>query len=472
MTGQEPHEAPEGSGAGSDRYVPEEGAQQQQDQQYSAQQYDAQQDGAQQYGQAAQDQQTGSQQGNWQAQPQQGNWQAGQNNQAQYGQQQYGAQQPQQGNWQAQQGQQNAQQGYGAQAGQGAWQGQPQGNWQGQQGQQGPNGPGAGEKFSAAVGKRTHEAATSLKNKSLPQLMGGILAVLGVLQLIAGLMAWYKFEASMTIFGMTAGGEGNINGFGRAKAIAQVPFEGKQTQTDWVWQGTVAEIIVLALVAAAAVLAFRNIKLKTVGILATASGVLGLVYSIFFAVALKNAISGDGGEALDMLSMVEHGRGFGYYLSILLSIAIGAMGVWLIVKKPAEIDAQRNKFLSDVATRSNAQANKAQQPAQPQQGNWQGQQGAWQSGQAQQQGNWQAGQASQAQQQEPAQQVQPSESELGEQPQQEAPSAEQTGQSDSSGAHSTGDTEQDAAQPKPEASEADPSADSGSTATGEDNTQS
>ena len=144
---------------------------------------------------------------------------------------------------------------------------------------------------------------------------------------------------------------------------------------------------------AAAVLVFRKLKFKVAGIVATVSGGLGVLYAIIFSSQLREMISSDAEDFLDMVNLSEQGKGFGFYLSIIANILTIAVGVWLIVKKPAEIDAQRNKFLGDVANRSSKQANATQQPAQ-QQGNWQGQsqQGNWQAqqGYAQpQQGNWQ-----------------------------------------------------------------------------------
>ncbi|WP_311488660.1 hypothetical protein [uncultured Corynebacterium sp.] len=317
----------------------------------------------------------GQPQGNWQGQqapqnwqtPPQGNWQA---------QPQQGYVQPQQSNWQGQQ--------YGAQPQQGAWQGQPQqGNWQAQQ--PGNSGPGTGEKISAAVGQRAFAAATSLQSKTLPRLMGGILGVLAVLQLIAGLLAWYRMSATASFMGITAGGDVKINGFGSLKVAAEIPFEGKHTEREFLWQAFLVEVVVLALVVAAAVLVFRNFKFKMAGILAAASGGLGVLYAIIFSSQLRELISSDAEDFLDMVNLSEQGKGFGFYLSVLISLLTIAVGVWLIVKKPAEIDAQRNKFLGDVANRSSKQANAAQQPAQPQ-GNWQGQQYGGQP----QQGNWQA----------------------------------------------------------------------------------
>lgn len=307
---------------------------------------------------------------NWQGQPQQGYgqpqqgaWQGQQAPQNWQGQPQQGYGQAQ-GNWQGQQ--------YGAQPQQGAWQGQPQqGNWQAQQ--PGNSGPGTGEKISAAVGQRAFAAATSLQSKTLPRLMGGILGVLAVLQLIAGLLAWYRMSATASFMGITAGGDVKINGFGSLKVAAEIPFEGKHTEREFLWQAFLVEVVVLALVVAAAVLVFRNLKFKMAGILAAASGGLGVLYAIIFSSQLRELISSDAEDFLDMVNLSEQGKGFGFYLSVLISLLTIAVGVWLIVKKPAEIDAQRNKFLGDVANRSSKQANAAQQPAQPQ-GNWQPQQ--------------------------------------------------------------------------------------------------
>ena len=191
---------------------------------------------------------------NWQGQPQQGYVQPQQGNWQ--GQQAQGYSQPQ-GNWQGQQATQN-------------WQGQPQGNWQAQQ--PGNSGPGTGEKISAAVGQRAFSAATSLQSKSLPRLMGGILGILAVLQLIAGLLAWYRMSASASFMGVTAGGDVKINGFGALKVTAEIPFEGKHTEREFLWQAFLVELIVLALVVAAAVLVFRKLKFKVAGIVATVSG--------------------------------------------------------------------------------------------------------------------------------------------------------------------------------------------------------
>lgn len=332
---------------------------------------------------------------NWQAQqPQQGNWQgqqAPQNWQAQ----------PQQGNWQGQQAQGNWQgQQYGAQPQQGAWQGQPQqGNWQAQQ--PGNSGPGTGEKISAAVGQRAFAAATSLQSKALPRLMAGILGVLAVLQLIAGLLAWYRMSATASFMGFTAGGDVKINGFGSLKVVAEIPFEGKHTEREFLWEAFLVEVVVLALVVAAAVLVFRNLKFKMAGILAAASGGLGVLYAIIFSSQLRELISSDAEDVLDMVNLSEQGKGFGFYLSVLISLLTIAVGAWLIVKKPAEIDAQRNKFLGDVANRSSKQANAAQQPAQAQ-GNWQGQ--PQQYGGQPQQGNWQGRPQGYGQHQAPGQQ--------------------------------------------------------------------
>ncbi|OFO11937.1 MULTISPECIES: hypothetical protein [unclassified Corynebacterium] len=322
-----------------------------------------------QYWQGQPQQGYGQPQGNWQGQqapqnwqtPPQGNWQA---------QPQQAYVQPQQSNWQGQQAPQN-------------WQGQPQGNWQAQQ--PGNSGPGTAEKISAAVGQRAFAAATSLQSKALPRLMGGILGILAVLQLIAGLLAWYRMSASASFMGVTAGGDVKINGFGSLKVAAEIPFEGKHTEREFLWQAFLVEVVVLALVVAAAVLVFRNLKFKMAGILAAASGGLGVLYAIIFSSQLRELISSDAEDFLDMVNLSEQGKGFGFYLSVLISLLTIAVGVWLIVKKPAEIDAQRNKFLGDVANRSSKQANAAQQPAQPQ-GNWQGQQYGGQP----QQGNWQA----------------------------------------------------------------------------------
>lgn len=307
--------------------------------------------------------------------------------QSQQPSQNWQAQQPQQGNWQGQQAPQNWQ----AQPQQGAWQGQPQqGNWQAQQ--PGNSGPGTGEKISAAVGQRAFAAATSLQSKALPRLMAGILGVLAVLQLIAGLLAWYRMSATASFMGFTAGGDVKINGFGSLKVVAEIPFEGKHTEREFLWEAFLVEVVVLALVVAAAVLVFRNLKFKMAGILAAASGGLGVLYAIIFSSQLRELISSDAEDVLDMVNLSEQGKGFGFYLSVLISLLTIAVGAWLIVKKPAEIDAQRNKFLGDVANRSSKQANAAQQPAQAQ-GNWQGQ--PQQYGGQPQQGNWQGQQVPQ-----------------------------------------------------------------------------
>ncbi|MDK8791707.1 proline-rich domain-containing protein [Corynebacterium sp. MSK039] len=321
------------------------------------------------------------QQGNWQAQPQQGNWQA----------------QPQQGNWQAQpqQGYGQPQQGYGQAQGnwQGQqapqnWQGQPQGNWQAQQ--PGNSGTGAVKKVSAAVGRSAYAAATSLQSKALPRLMAGILGILAVGQLIAGLLSWYrlKFDIDSDILdlGYSERLRLRINGFGFVKTegsglLSGIVAGGSSSENGW--SAFFVELFVIAFVAAAAVLAFRNFKLKVAGILATVSGALGVLYAIVWVGLLlyaKKQLKGEFGEEFnEFVAIMENtnlgdwGFGFGFYLAFVLSILTLAVGVWLIVKKPAEIDAQRNKFLGDVANRSSKQANAAQQPAQPQ-GNWQGQQ--------------------------------------------------------------------------------------------------
>src|SRR5699024_2551466 len=332
---------------------------------------------------------------NWQAQqPQQGNWQgqqAPQNWQAQ----------PQQGNWQGQQAQGNWQgQQYGAQPQQGAWQGQPQqGNWQAKQ--PGNAGTGTGEKISAAVGQRDFAAATSLQSKALPRLMAGILGVLAVLQLIAGLLAWYRMSATASFTGFTAGGDVKINGFGSLKVVAEIPFEGKHTERECLWEPFLVEVVVLGLVVAAAVLVFRNLKFDIAGIFAAASRGLGVLFAIIFSSQLRELISSDAEDVLDMVNLTEQAKGFGFYLSVLISLLTIAVGAWLIVKNPAEIDAQRNKCLGDVANRSSKQANAAQQPAQAQ-GNRQGQ--PQQYGGQPQQGNWQGRPQGYGQHQAPGQQ--------------------------------------------------------------------
>src|SRR5699024_8586601 len=241
---------------------------------------------------------------NWQAQqPQQRNWQGQQAPQTRQAQPQRGTSQGHEGQRQCE-GQQ-----CGAEPQQGAWQGQPQQrNWQAQQ--PGSSGPGTGEKISAAVGQRAFAAATSLQSKALPRLMAGILGVLAVLQLIAGLLAWYRMSATASFMGFTAGGDVKINGFGSLKVVAEIPFEGKHTEREFLWEAFLVEVVVLALVVAAAVLVFRNLKFKMAGILAAASGGLGVLYAIIFSSQLRELISSDAEDVLDMVNLSEQGKGF------------------------------------------------------------------------------------------------------------------------------------------------------------------
>src|SRR5699024_3573801 len=137
------------------------------------------------------------------------------------------------------------------------------------------------------------------------------------------------------------------------------------------------------------------------GILAAASGGLGVLYAIIFSSQLRELISSDAEDVLDMVNLNEQGKGFGFYLRVLISPLTIAVGARLIVKKPAESEPQRNKFLAERANRPSTAAHAPPQPAQAQ-GNWQGQ--PQQYGGQPQQGNWQGRPQGYGQHQAPGQQ--------------------------------------------------------------------
>lgn len=251
----------------------------------------------------------------------------------QQGQQGYG--QPEQPGQPVQQGQQS-QQGYGQ---------VPQHNQNGY-GQQsyGPQGQRAPQGNASA--SAMNQVKTKVNGLSLPQKIGAVLGIAALLQLIFNFLAWRKME--MNFFGSTLSFK--ANGWGQGSAKGNV-FGADISDSSTSVTTMIFALFALGVLIAAAVLFYKVKETLVATILAGAFALMSLIQIL--------SMTGKGGMSEAEAQQFEEsgmklGYGVGFFLTLLLLLAVAALVAWLLLKQKPMLAATSSVGLN-VLTKAPAQ---------------------------------------------------------------------------------------------------------------------
>ena len=244
----------------------------------------------------------------------------------------------------------------------------------------GQNNAGQWQANGAAAGANNGQGGAAgfvnnVKARPMNQLVAGAGIVAAVLFLLFYTLTWRTF--AMSFFGSTI--EGHMNGWG-ASELDGTGFGAGANSSDLDAVQLVIALISFGLLVAASVMFYLHKEKFIACAMAIGSSVLGLLLLVLSAVN-SNGSSDDIEELESLGGSVDFGYGAGFWLALLLHIAVIAGAVWLFMTQRALLmEGSKVTFGMNRQGQMNQQAFGAQPQGQP----GYGQQGFGAQGQGQQ----------------------------------------------------------------------------------------
>jgi len=203
----------------------------------------------------------------------------------------------------------------------------------------------------------------NVKARPMNQLVAGAGIVAAVLFLLFYTLTWRTF--AMSFFGSTI--EGHMNGWG-ASELDGTGFGAGANSSDLDAVQLVIALISFGLLVAASVMFYLHKEKFIACAMAIGSSVLGLLLLVLSAVN-SNGSSDDIEELESLGGSVDFGYGAGFWLALLLHLAVIAGAVWLFMTQRALLmEGSKVTFGMNRQGQMNQQAFGAQAPGQQQYG--------------------------------------------------------------------------------------------------------
>lgn len=232
----------------------------------------------------------------------------------------------------------------------------------------GQNNAGQWQANGAAAGANNGQGGAAgfvnnVKARPMNQLVAGAGIVAAVLFLLFYTLTWRTF--AMSFFGSTI--EGHMNGWG-ASELDGTGFGAGANSSDLDAVQLVIALISFGLLVAASVMFYLHKEKFIACAMAIGSSVLGLLLLVLSAVN-SNGSSDDIEELESLGGSVDFGYGAGFWLALLLHIAVIAGAVWLFMTQRALLmEGSKVTFGMNRQGQMNQQAFGAQAPGQQQYG--------------------------------------------------------------------------------------------------------
>lgn len=232
----------------------------------------------------------------------------------------------------------------------------------------GQNNAGQWQANGAAAGANNGQGGAAgfvnnVKARPMNQLVAGAGIVAAVLFLLFYTLTWRTF--AMSFFGSTI--EGHMNGWG-ASELDGTGFGAGANSSDLDAVQLVIALISFGLLVAASVMFYLHKEKFIACAMAIGSSVLGLLLLVLSAVN-SNGFSDDIEELESLGGSVDFGYGAGFWLALLLHLAVIAGAVWLFMTQRALlIEGSKVTFGMNRQGQMNQQAFGAQAPGQQQYG--------------------------------------------------------------------------------------------------------
>lgn len=199
----------------------------------------------------------------------------------------------------------------------------------------------------------------NVKARPMNQLVAGAGIVAALLFLLFYTLTWRTF--AMSFFGSTI--EGHMNGWG-ASELDGTGFGAGANSSDLDAVQLVIALISFGLLAAASVMFYLHKEKFIACAMAIGSSVLGLLLLVLSAVN-SNGSSDDIEELESLGGSVDFGYGAGFWLALLLHLAVTAGAVWLFMTQRALLmEGSKVTFGMNRQGQMNQQAFGAQAPGQ------------------------------------------------------------------------------------------------------------